>query len=244
MKKLIAMLLALTMVLSLAACGESQTPTNEAQQNSSTQDVQKSESDSKDESTETIPIKESETDVTEAIEYAVGQAFGTDNVECVITEIKWLSPEEYQSVAKIKSSGGKHYLSLDTDLLFPEYDVWGQTGILEDKASETSFIWVYYTLQNVGKEAVSASQKATGDGSYWIVPYGTIAVICDDGYIFDVNEYSGFTSGLDVLSDPVKGVGIISFPNQVLESEDKPVKLKVTLPNSAGETEEFYVIAR
>lgn len=234
MKKTIVILLALVMVLSLAACGG----------NSTVQEMKETKSDSEEESAEAISTKGSETDASEVIEFAIGQAFGTDTVECVITEIKWLSPEEYQSIAKVKTSGGNHFLRLDTDLQFPEYDVWGATSIREDKASETSFIWIYYTLQNVGKEAVSPSQEATGDGSFWIVPYGTIAVIYDDGYTFEVDEYSGFTSGLGVLSDPVKGVGIISFPNQVLENEDKPVQLKVTLPNASGETEEFYVAVR
>ena len=114
----------------------------------------------------------------------------------------------------------------------------------EARISEYSFVFVTYTLQNVGKKAVDVTWEPIGDGSRRSIPYGTITLIYDDGYIFGEYENSGFVTKLDVLGDPVKEIRIIDFPNQVLEHKDKPVKLKVTLPNSNGETEDFIVSIR
>lgn len=241
MRKIIAMLLALIMVLPLSACGGASTPS--APDAASTAEADTTESNAADSSEENAEASSQTPETPEVKEYAIGEAFGTDNVECVITEIEWLTSEDFKSRAFLKTSGGNKVYSLDTELLFPDSTVWGITGFSESKISENSFLIITCTLQNTGKEAVQCEMKSDGGIGMMFVPYGTISVVYDDGYTFDVSD-SGFTSGLTVLGDPIKEVGIINFPNQVLENEDKPVKLKVTLPNSNGETEEFIVSVR
>jgi hypothetical protein len=54
----------------------------------------------------------------------------------------------------------------------------------------------------------------------------------------------GFQSTLKVLGDPVREVVVIGVPNQVLENIDKPLKLRITLPCTSGETEEFIISVR
>ena len=91
--------------------------------------------------------------------------------------------------------------------------------------------------------------ESDGFMGYIDVPYGTMEVIYDDGYTFnfgedDFGKYVGFTTPLAVLSDPVNEVMVINLPNKVLENGDKPMKLKVVLPASNGEVEEFIVSIR
>ena len=213
------------MVLSLVACGEA-TETNSGSESATTDTNTSNQSITSENSNE----------------YVVGEAFGTDSVECVITELRWLTSEEFQSLSEEEVSGSNKILRLRTNTEFPNTNVWGQTGIQESSAAETSFVCVTYSLQNIGTEDIR-SDLTNGDQGM-LIPYGKIKVIYDDGYTFDCGEYSGFTTTLGVLRDAITEVGVIGFPNQVLENEDKPLKLEITLPNSSGETEAFYIIVR
>ena len=228
MKKKISILLALVMCLSLCACGGSG-------------------EDSK------------ATEATESGELKIGDAFGTDTVECVIQEITWFTSEEFTSnsdsndrfvIVDGKSAiiQGDHW-TLDTEKLFPGYHAWGISGMTKEKVSEYSFLCVKHTLQNIGKEMVDVGRESDGVVGMIFVPYGTMEVIYDDGYTFNFGsdgfgKYVGFITPLTVLGDPVNEVMVISLPNQVLENSDKPLKLKVMLPSSNGEVEEFIVSIR
>lgn len=229
MKKLLALLLAAVMCLSLVACGKEDT------------------------------TKSNSVEVSNTTEYAIGEAFGTDSLEIVITELKWITSEELEEYANpddeyavidgqvVMFEGD--FMYIDTAKMFPGYTVWGQTGVAKESASDNAFLCVTYSLQNIGKESVGPGMESDGFMGMMSVAYGTIAVIYDDGYTFDFgsDEYSkfmGFTTPLGVLSDPVNEVMMISVPNQVCENTDKPLKLKVTLPCSNGETEEFIVSVR
>lgn len=217
MKKLLALLLVALMTISMVACGE--------------------------ETTSAEPSK-TESEATDSITFKLSEAFGTDSVECVITETKWLTSEEFKEYSKRNGES----LVLDTELVFPDYRVWGVTGVAESKLADTSFLCVTYSLQNVGKEDVVSEMESAGFGMM-DVPYGTIEVIYDDGYTFgfsdgDFGKYQGFTYPLRVLSDPITEVMMINVPNQVFENDDKPLMLKVTLPSSNEEIEEFIVSIR
>ena len=61
-------------------------------------------------------------------------------------------------------------------------------------------------------------------------------------YTFEAEE--GFTTALKVLGTPIKEGRIFQLPSQVSEDEDKPLEVKVSLPNSNGENEEFFVSVR
>lgn len=76
-----------------------------------------------------------------------------------------------------------------------------------------------------------------------ISPYGTFEVIYDDGYTFDCGE-GGFDVTLDVLGEAVKVVGCCELPAQVFENDDKPLSIKVILPTSNGDTEDFMISIR
>ena len=238
-KSLVMIAVLLVMITVLSACGGTEGTKTEAQ----TQE--------KTEATTAAPVTTeaptTEAPTTEApkeTEYAIGEAFGTDNVECVITEIKWITSEEFISMSKVSVISGNRMYLLKKDILFPDCTVSGTTGCSESKISENSFIFITCTLQNIGKNDIRCGSKSDGGIGMIDIPYGQINLIYDDGYTFGEYEYSGFTDTLKVLGDPIKQVTIISFPNQVLEKEDKPVKLKVKLPNSNGETEEFIVSIR
>ena len=228
MKKALSTLLVLVICLSLCACGGS---------NGSSQ----------------------ATEATESTELNIGDTFGTDTVECMIQEISWFTSEEFTSNSDNNDQfviiDGKtaiiqgDYWTLDTEKLFPGYHTWGISGMMKDMVSEYSFLCVKHTLQNIGKENIGPGMKSDGFMGYMDVPYGTMEVIYDDGYTFnfgndDFGKLVGFTSHLAVLSDPVNEVMIINLPNQVLENSDKPLKLKITLPTSNGEVEEFIVSIR
>ena len=232
MKKVISMLLALVLCLSLCACGGS----NDAPK------------------TAEAPVA-----ATESTELKIGDAFGTDAVECVIQEITWYTSEEFTSNSDSNDQfvivDGKSAIiqgdnwTLDTEKLFPGYHAWGISGMTKEKVSEYSFLCVKHSLQNIGKEKVDVGMESDGVVGMISVPYGTMEIIYDDGYTFNFGsdgfgKYVGFTTPLTVLGDPVNEVMIINLPNKVLENGDKPLKLKITLPSSNGEIEEFIVSIR
>ena len=214
MKKWIALLLAAIMCLSLVACGSNGETSNNNQ--------------------------------SETTEYAIGEAFGTDNVECIVTGIKWVTPEEFDTIAKSTQFiiDGEHTYNIDTELLFPEcVGAFGNLGGIKSKISDQYFLLVTFSLQNCGKEVVTYTEKPSGIG-YSLMPYGTFEVIYDDGYVFDCGTESGFTTTLAVLGDAIKTLGGCMVPSQVYENTDKPLKIKVILPNASGEAEEFIVSVR
>ena len=235
MKKYIAMLLALIMCFALCACGGDTSSDNLA-------------------STETDPGTVEDTSTVdeepEANKYEIGEHFGTDSVECVVTGFRWVTPEEFDSVSIRTPStyDGENYYRIDTDVLFPECeDPFGQLAGLKSKVDESYYLIVTFSLQNVGKEAVAATYEEVPTA--WSIqtryfPYGTFKVIYDDGYTFDCGEDSGFISTLAVLGEPVQTVGGCIVPKQVFENEDKPLMIMVILPNAEGESEEFIVSVR
>ena len=217
MKKTLSMLLALVLCLSLCACGGG-----------------KSSADT------------STTEEPGVTEYALGETFGTDNVECIVTGIKWVTPEEFDTIAERTqySVDGESVYMIDTELLFPEcVGAFGNLGGIKSKISDQYFLLVTFSLQNCGKEVVTYTEKPSGTG-YSLIPYGTFEVIYDDGYVFGCGTESGFTTTLAVLGDAIKTLGGCMVPSQVYENTDKPLKIKVMLPNSNGETEEFFVSVR
>ena len=218
MKKLLLFVLTLAMLLSLCACG-GETAIKE----------------------DTVEASDLEGETTESTTYKLGEAFGTDTVECVIKEIKWITAEEFDKYSTTQS--------LSTDTVFPDYKVRGTVEISESTLTDSAYLCVVYSLQNVGKEDVVSGEESVGDGSYNVLSYGNIDVLYDDGYTFylvgaEYNKYSGFTYPLRVLSEPITEVMIYDLPNQVLENDDKTLNLKITLPSSNGEIEEFIVSIR
>lgn len=199
------------------------------------------------------------TEAPQSTALAIGDAFGTDTVECVIEEITWFASEEFTSNSdsgdRFAIVDGKTAIiqgdnwTLDTEKLFPGYHAWGISGMTKEKVSEYSFLCVKHSLQNIGKEIVDCEMESDGFVGMISVPYGTMEVIYDDGYTFNFGsdgfgKYVGFTTTLTVLGDPVNEVMIINLPNQVLENADKPLMLKVTLPSASGDVEEFIVSLR
>lgn len=235
MKKYIALLLALAMCLTLCACGG----------NTSSDNVVSTENDP-DTVEETSTLDEE----PETTEYEIGDSFGTDNIECVVTGFRWVTPEEFDSVSIRTPStfNGENYYRIDTDTLFPECeDTFGKLSGLKSEIDGKYYLIVTFALQNIGKEAVKPIYEETPTA--WSIqttflPYGTFKVIYDDGYTFDCGEDSGFISTLEVLGEPVQTVGGCIVPKQVYENEDKPLKIMVILPNSEGENEEFIVSVR
>lgn len=215
MKKTISLLLALILCLSLCACGGSN---------------------------DSPKATEAPVEAPESTELKIGDAFGTDSVECVIQEIIWYTSEE------ITMKCGFHNEFLNVENLFPDDQMWGSTLITKEEVSDYSFLCVKHTLQNIGKESVGPVLEPDGEILH-MLPYGTMEVIYDDGYTFDFDsdgrgKYIGFTTPLTVLGDPVDEVMIIKLPNKVFENGDKPLKLKVMLPSSKGKVEEFIVSIR
>lgn len=223
MKKTISLLLALVLCLSLCACGSGKA------------------------SADTFTTETPTTEALSVAEYALGEVFGTDNVECIVTEIKWVTPEEFDAIAKYSHSNinGEHFYHINTELLYPEcVNVFGYLGGIKSKISDKYFLLVTFSLQNCGKEVVTYTEEPSGTGGYFVLPYGTFEVIYDDGYVFDCGTENGFTTKLDVLGDAIKTLGGCMVPSQVYKNTDKPLKIKVMLPNSNGETEEFFVSVR
>ena len=234
MRKLIALLLALVMCFALCACGGGTSTDNSVPIETDTDTVE-----------DVITIEEAP-ETPETTEYEIGEPFGTDNIECVISGLRWITPEEFDSVSKRTisiSMDGENVYSIDTDALFPEcVNAFGSLGSLKSEVADKYFLLLTFTLQNIGKEIVEPNVEWQGFGGL-VIPYGTFKVIYDDGYIFDIGE-SGFTSTLAVLGDAVKTVGGCIVPKQVYENEDKPLKVMVILPNAEGESEEFLVSIR
>ena len=180
-------------------------------------------------------------------EYAVGEKFGTDNVECTITDLTWITSDEFDAKLTKRSkfpTDGEYSYSVDTELLFPDcVDAFGYLGGIKSKISDKCLVLVCFSLKNVGKEEVASDLVWEGEIGH-VMPYGTFEVIYDDGYTFDCGMQGGFTSTLAVLGNPIQTVGGCMVPSQVYENTDKPLKIKVMLPNASGETEEFIVSVR
>lgn len=213
MKKWIALLLAAVLCLSLAACGSNK------------------------DTADTETVDETSSEQTKATEYAVGEAFGTDSVECVITEVRWVTLDDVTShpaaYPVVGSTIKKELMAKD---MFPGYSFFGISGF-NDTMKGYPYLVVTFTLQNVGKTLVEPAIQG-----YEMKPYGNISVIYDDGYSFDAKE--GFNTTLEVLGASVKEGRIFEVPSQVSENENKPLKVKVILPNASGEAEEFIVSVR
>lgn len=214
MKKLIALLMTLMLSLSLCACGGgNDTP----------------------KTTET-PTPETPT----ITEYAIGEAFGTDSVECAVTEVRWVTLEDVKSHPETHSFNGAAHQEIDAADMFPGYQFYGLSGFTTEM-SGFPYLCVTFTLQNVGKTIVEPTIQDNNWGAAWNY-YGSISVIYDDGYTFDAEE--GFATTLEILGDAFKEGRIFKVPSQVFESEDKALKIKIILPNSNGEAEEFIVSVR
>lgn len=225
MKKTIVILLALVMVLSLAACGGGGTTT---------------ETPAPTEAPTTPTPTPEPTEEPKATEYAIGEAFGTDSIECVITEVRWMTLEDAISHPKAKTvinaNGVGSYKSLAASDAFPGYQFFGISGF-SSKASGYPLFCVTFTLQNIGKAEIEGTIKG-----YTIEPYGNIAVVYGDGYTFDADK--GFTTTLKVLGDVDKEGRIFNLPSQVSENTEEPLLIKISLPTSTNELEEFFVSAR
>ena len=239
MKKLIALLLALVMVLSFVACS-GETSSNNQNGTTETPETSNNQNDTTETPETTVP------EVPQIIEYAIGESFGTDSVECVVTGFKWITPEEFDSVSErtVSTYNGENYYRIKTQVLFPECEgAFGDISCLKSEISDSYFLLVTFSLQNIGKEIIESTTEWLDAYEGIVVPYGTFEVIYDDGYTFQCGK-GGFTTTLEVLGDAVQTVGGCQLKKQVFENEDKSLKLKVILPNSNGETEEFIVFVR
>ena len=229
MKKAITILLALVMVLSLAACGGGSTQTSMSESQPSESIAQDTESISRN-------------------EYAIGEAFGTDNVECKVLSFKWITPEEFEDVSErtISTYDGENIYAIDTKALFPLSDgSFGNTSGIKSDLSGHYYLLVEFSLQNTGKVAVEATTEWKDSYHGVLMPYGTCVAIYDDGYEFEFGgSQSGFTISLDVLGDAVRVVGGCLLPKQVYKNESRPLLIKVTLPNSNGDLEDYLVVLR
>lgn len=215
MKKILALLLAAVMSLSLVACGG------------------KTSNNNQNETTETPT-----TEAPAATEYAIGEAFGTDSVECVVTEVRWVTQEDINNYNESHDFSSTNTVMASS--LFNGYAFYGISGF-NPSSSKYPYLCVTFTLQNVGKTIVEPTIQDNNWGAAFN-SYGSISVIYDDGYTFDAEE--GFNGTLEILGDAIKEGRIFEVPSQVSENEDKPLKVKITLPTSNGETEEFIVTVR
>lgn len=235
MKKAITILLTLVMVLSLAACGGDSTQTDTPESQPSESVVNHTESKSGNES-------------IHSDEYAIGEAFGTDNVECKVLSFTWITPEKFDSVSERTSSSyhGESVYAIDVKALFPQCeDSFGQMGGIKSDLSDACLLLVEFSLQNTGKAAVEAATEWKDSFRGVLLPYGTCVAIDDAGSEYEFgSQQSGFTTSLGVLADAVQVVGGCRLPVQVYENESKPLHVKVTLPNSSGEKEDFIVALR
>lgn len=217
LKRTFALLLALALCMSLAACGK----TSADKESGNAADASAAEADKK-------------------TEYAIGEAFGTDSVECVIDEVKWVTLEDVTSHPSAYAMVG-NVKQVDATDMFPGYSFFGISGL--NDTMDYPCLVVTFSLKNIGKTDVAPAMDTEHFTSYSEVPsYGNISVIYDDGYTFETEQ--GFTNALKVLGDPMKEGRIFELSSQVSENEDKPLKVKVSLPNSNGENEEFFVSVR
>lgn len=219
-------MLALVICLSLVACGgeASNSGQNETAETPAT------------ETTETPA-----TETADGTEYAIGEAFETDSVKCVVTEVRWVTLEDVTShpaAREVLETDGQPFTALELSEMFPGYSFYGISG-LSSKGKNYPYLCVTFTLQNVGKEIIEPS---LGSNVWDFSPYGTIDILYDDGYIFESEE--GFTTTLEVLGEAFLEGRVFEVPSQVSENKDKALKVKITLPNSSGETEEFIVSVR
>ena len=221
MKKTISLLLALVLCLSLCAC------IAEAEGNSESETTQ----------TDETPIK-----------FTIGDTFGTDSIECSITNVCWLTADDLESNPAAHSEpidptkwGKKFTQTIMGEDLFPGYQFLGQSGVNDLNIDKFPYILVTFTLKNIGKTIIEA-EIVENDWGGSFADYGNISIVYDDGYTFD-SDY-GFSTTLEVLGDEILEGRIISVPNAVFENEDKPLSVKVTLPASSGESEEFFVSVR
>lgn len=245
MKKIIALLLVLCMMISLVACSENATnQTTEA----TTSEESTTEATTSEESTaEATTPEESTAEATtpEETRYAIGEAFGTDSVECVVTEVRWVTEEDVTSHPSAKSvsksNGAGTYIYLDAKDMFPGYQFYGVSGFTSGYNKGVAWsapkLCVTFTLKNVGKNTVEPAIKG-----YELDPYGNISVVYGDGYTFDSEE--GFNTTLEVLGEEIKEGRIFDLPDQVSENEEEALMIRITLPDSSGTAEEFFVTVR
>lgn len=214
MKKLLALLLAALMSISMVACGESNKPSGEETSNT-------------------------DNETSESTTFAIGEAFGTDSVECVIDEVKWVTLEDVTSHPSAYAMVGNVKQVEATDM-FPGYSFFGISAL--NDTMDYPCLAVTFSLKNVGKTDITPTIDTENFTPYSEVPsYGNISVIYDDGYTFEAE--AGFTTALKVLGAPIKEGRIFDLPSQVLENRDKGgnLKIKITLPTSNGETSDFFV---
>ena len=235
MKKLLALILAAALALSLVACGgdngagDTNTPSTGNGDTTSADTTSGGNNEQGNNSANT--------------QYAIGDTFGTDTIECVITAANWIGEEDLW-VPELVSNGagelvaeGELRRETNVSYFYPDYRFEGISGF-PTKTIDNPYLCVTFTLCNIGKEEI----KPEIDTSNNFVPYGDIAVLYDDGYVFESG--AGFITTLKILSDKVLEGRLFNVPGEVSENTDKPLMLRVTLPNSTGETEEFIIAIR
>lgn len=97
LKRTFTLLLALALCMSLAACGKTS--------------ADKGSGNATDTST---------TETDKKTEYAIGEAFGTDSVECVIDEVKWVTLEDVTSHPSAYAMVG-NVKQIEAKDMFPGY---------------------------------------------------------------------------------------------------------------------------
>ena len=161
-------------------------------------------------------------------------------MECVIDEVKWVTLEDVTSHPSAYAMVG-NVKQIEAKDMFPGYSFFGISAL--NDTMDYPCLVVTFSLKNVGKTDVAPTIDAEHLTPYSEIPsYGNISVIYDDGYTFEAGE--GFTTALKVLGTPIKEGRIFQLPSQVSENADKPLEVKVSLPNSNGETEDFFVSIR
>ena len=242
MKKLLALMLATVLTLSLVACGGGggAGDTNTPDSTPSTENGDTTSADTPSDGGEEQGNNNTNT------QYAIGDTFGTDAIECVITAADWIGEEDLW-VPELVSDGAGGFvaegeLRRETKLsyFYPDYQFYGLSGF-SSKPIENPYLCVTFTLQNIGKEEISPEIVPFGE-NFDYAPYGNIAVLYDDGYVFETKE--GFKTTLKILSDKVLEGRVFEVPGEVSKNTDKPLMVRVTLPNSTGEAEEFIIAIR
>ena len=160
----------------------------------------------------------------------IGEKFGTDSVECSIDEVKWITELDVLPLPRDK------YGSVGADVLCPGYNFRGMSGF-NDTTSGYPYLSVKFTLKNVGKTLIEPLRNENE-----LIGYGSIAVVYDDGYTFESD--TALMTELEVLGDAFCEGRLIELPNEVMTNDEKPLYIKMTLPNSSGEVEEFMITAR
>lgn len=154
LKRTFTLLLALALCMSLAACGKTS--------------ADKGSGNATDVST------------TGTDKYAIGEAFGTDSVECVIDEVKWVTLEDVTSHPSAYAMVG-NVKQLEAKDMFPGYSFFGISAL--NDTMDYPCLVVTFSLKNIGKTDVAPTMDAENFTPYSEVPsYGNISVIYDDGY--------------------------------------------------------------